>query len=99
MTWRTADGQGPDGSLGEELQFGHGFDAVEDGDRVARTARSRGQLQFGHGFDAVEDVQDSPTARHTSARLQFGHGFDAVEDNVPDPEAESKLAASIRPRL
>src|SRR5947199_154503 len=62
-----------------ELQFGHGFDAVED----ARNRRPRrpGPCSFNSGQALMpwRTVQGAEAVAK-AVSLQFGHGFDAVED-------------------
>ncbi len=63
-----------------ELQFGHGFGAVETADTHELNERTEIQrLQFGHGFGAVETAQVQAQIVANRTALQFGHGFGAVE--------------------
>ncbi len=81
----------------EELQFGHGGDAVGDWSRPWALATQP------HRFNSATAVTpwvtwNAANGTVTQVLLQFGHGGDAVGDGAAAVPAGRGGAASIRPR-
>ncbi len=64
----------------EQLQWGHGFPAVET-TRLSATRPWASLLQWGHGFPAV-GTWDATNELPMLLLLQWGHGFPAVETGL-----------------
>src|SRR5437016_1705192 len=97
MPWRTRKCSSAT-SRRERLQFGHGFDAVEDD---PQTKKAPADLPCFNSATALMPWRTFPDwiIGRFGIMLQFGHGFDAVEDQFFAELLGRQLGASIRPRL
>ncbi len=69
--------------MGIRLQWGHGDEAVEEGDGTHQFTITMNALQWGHGDEAVEERRCTGPAGSGCRRLQWGHGDEAVEEFAP----------------